>query len=60
LPGFLTKSIVQIEAGSVGVKSLFGKVQNDILPSGLHLINPFVEVKRLDIKNPKLYHEWGS
>lgn len=50
IAGILTKSIVQIEAGSVGVKSLFGKVQNDVLPSGLHLINPFVEVKRLDIK----------
>jgi regulator of protease activity HflC (stomatin/prohibitin superfamily) len=50
IAGILTKSIVQIEAGSVGVKSLFGKVQNDVLPSGLHFINPFVEVKRLDIK----------
>ena len=50
LIGILIKCIVQIEAGQVGVKSLFGKVQNDILSSGLHFINPFVEVRRLDIK----------
>ena len=50
LAGVLIKCIVQIEAGQVGVKSLFGKVQNDVLGSGLHFINPFVEVQRLDIK----------
>ena len=50
LIGVLTKCIVQINAGQIGVKSLFGKVQNDVLSSGLHFINPFVEVQRLDIK----------
>jgi regulator of protease activity HflC (stomatin/prohibitin superfamily) len=50
LAGVMVKCIVQIEAGQVGVKSLFGRVQNDVLPSGLHFINPFVEVQRLDIK----------
>lgn len=50
LIGFLTKCIVQINAGQIGVKSLFGKVQNDVLSSGLHFVNPFVEVQRLDIK----------
>jgi regulator of protease activity HflC (stomatin/prohibitin superfamily) len=48
--GLLSKCIVQINAGQIGVKSLFGKVQNDVLSSGLHFINPFVEVQRLDIK----------
>ena len=50
LIGILVKCIVQINAGQVGVKSLFGRVQNDILSSGLHFINPFVEIERLDIK----------
>jgi len=50
LAGVLSKCIVQINAGQIGVKSLFGKVQNDVLSSGLHFINPFVEVQRLDIK----------
>ncbi len=48
--GVLSKCIVQINAGQIGVKSLFGKVQNDVLSSGLHFINPFSEVQRLDIK----------
>jgi len=46
----MLSSIVQIDAGQVGVKKLFGKVQNDVLQSGLHMINPLVEVTRLDIK----------
>jgi regulator of protease activity HflC (stomatin/prohibitin superfamily) len=48
--GVLISSIVQVDAGQVGVKKLFGKVQNDVLPSGLHMINPLVEVTMLDIK----------
>jgi len=50
LIGTLTKCIIQIDAGQVGVKSLFGNVKNDVLNSGLHFINPFVDVTRLDIK----------
>lgn len=48
--GVLISSVVQVDAGQVGVKKLFGKVQNDVLHSGLHMINPLVEVTRLDIK----------
>ena len=48
--GLLMKSIVQINPGEVGVKTLFGKVQNEVIGSGLHLINPLMEVRRLDIK----------
>jgi regulator of protease activity HflC (stomatin/prohibitin superfamily) len=48
--GLLMKCIIQVNAGQIGVKSLFGKVQNDVLQSGLHFINPFAEVKMLDIK----------
>ncbi len=42
--------IKQIEAGQVGVQSLFGKVQPGILESGLNVINPFMEVNSMDIK----------
>jgi len=48
--GLLSSCFVQIDAGHVGVKSLFGKVQNDVLNSGLHFVNPLVSVKELDIK----------
>ena len=50
ITGLLLSSVVQIDAGQVGVKSLFGKVQADVLKSGLHMINPLVDVTRLDIK----------
>jgi regulator of protease activity HflC (stomatin/prohibitin superfamily) len=48
--GLLATCFTQINAGRVGVKSLFGKVQNDILPSGLHIINPLMDVTEVDVK----------
>lgn len=48
--GFLTSCIKQIDAGQIGVKSLFGKVSDDVLTSGLNLVNPMVDVKIVDIK----------
>jgi len=50
IAGVLTACIVEIEAGQVGVKKLFGKVQEDVLGSGLHFINPLLEVEKMDIK----------
>jgi regulator of protease activity HflC (stomatin/prohibitin superfamily) len=43
-------SVVQVEPGMVGVKKLFGKVNNNILESGLNLINPLAKVVMFDIK----------
>ncbi len=48
--GLATSCFKQIEAGQVGVKVLFGKVEDDILNSGLNFVNPLVDVTRLDIK----------
>jgi regulator of protease activity HflC (stomatin/prohibitin superfamily) len=48
--GVLTSCFVQVDAGFVGVKSLFGKVQNDILTSGLNFVNPLVEVRQMDTR----------
>ncbi len=42
--GILTSSYKQIEPGQVGVQTLFGKVQTDVLESGPHIINPLVNV----------------
>ena len=50
LLGILTSSVKQIDAGEVGVKVLFGSVQNDVMGSGLHFINPLLDVRRLDVK----------
>ncbi|MEP6467876.1 MAG: prohibitin family protein [Parafilimonas sp.] len=50
LMGILTACIVQIDAGEIGVQKLFGKIQNDVLYSGLHFINPLVDVEHINIQ----------
>lgn len=50
LIGVLTACFVQIGTGEVGVQVLFGSVQNNTLSSGLHIIDPLVDIQRLDIK----------
>ena len=48
--GLFSASIVQIGAGEVGVQILYGKVQSDVLNSGLHFINPLMDVQKMDVK----------
>ncbi|RDB05552.1 prohibitin family protein [Runella aurantiaca] len=48
--GVLTSCIKQVDAGSVGIQSLFGKVSNTVLSSGLNFVNPLVDVTLLDTK----------
>lgn len=50
LLGIFSSCIIQIDAGQVGVKKLFGSIQNDVLASGLHFVNPLLEISRIDIK----------
>ncbi len=48
--GLLSSIFVQINPGKVGVKSLFGKVQKGVLHSGLHMINPLLDVTIFDVQ----------
>lgn len=48
--GALTSMFKVIDAGEVGVKTVFGKVDNDVLYSGLNIINPIAEVTEFDVK----------
>lgn len=50
LIGLLSSMIVQIDAGTIGVQSLFGKVQNRTLDPGLNIVNPLVKVTHFDTK----------
>lgn len=50
LVGALTASIRQIDAGTVGVQSLFGKVSTNVLENGLNFVNPLVDVAIFDTK----------
>lgn len=48
--GVITSCFVQINAGNIGVKSLFGNIKNEILGSGLHFVNPLYNIEELDVK----------
>ncbi len=50
LVGISLASVKQVEPGEVGVQKLFGKVNSDILESGLNVVNPLVQVVTFDIK----------
>ncbi|MEY3577721.1 MAG: hypothetical protein RL394_1306 [Bacteroidota bacterium] len=50
LLGALSSSVRQVDAGFVGVKSLFGRVQKQTLESGLSLINPLMDVTNIDTR----------
>jgi regulator of protease activity HflC (stomatin/prohibitin superfamily) len=46
----LSSTFKIIEPGKVGVQTLFGKVEDQVLESGLHIINPFVEVTTYSVQ----------
>ncbi len=48
--GVLSSTFKVIEPGKVGVQALFGKVQDNYLESGLHMINPMVDVTTFSIQ----------
>jgi regulator of protease activity HflC (stomatin/prohibitin superfamily) len=50
LIGISIACVVQVEPGQVGVQKLFGKVNNNILESGLNVINPLVQVVMFDVR----------
>jgi len=50
LLGLSTSVFKMIDAGQVGVQSMFGKVSQTTLPSGLNVINPLMDVTLFDIK----------
>ncbi len=48
--GAISSMVVQIDAGKVGVQSLFGKVRDQVLQPGLNIVNPLVAVTQMDVK----------
>jgi regulator of protease activity HflC (stomatin/prohibitin superfamily) len=48
--GIFSSMFKQIDAGKVGVKSLYGSVESGILESGLHVINPLLDITEFDIQ----------
>ena len=50
LIGLAASTVVQVGVGQVGVQTLFGKVENRVLPPGLSVVNPLVNVTRFDTR----------
>jgi regulator of protease activity HflC (stomatin/prohibitin superfamily) len=50
LSGLFSSMIVQIDAGAIGVQSLFGEVKSKTLEPGLNFVNPLVKVTEFDTK----------
>ena len=48
--GLLLSAVKVIEPGKVGVQTLFGKVQDNVIESGLHVINPLFDITTFDIQ----------
>ena len=48
--GLFSAMVKQIDAGKVGVKSLYGNVEPEILESGLHMINPLLDITVFDVQ----------
>jgi regulator of protease activity HflC (stomatin/prohibitin superfamily) len=48
--GVVLSAFKTVPPGKAGVQTLFGKVQNQVLESGLHVINPLVDVTTFNIQ----------
>lgn len=48
--GFFTAAVKQIDAGTVGVQVMFGKVESGVLYEGLNVVNPLVTIVPMEIR----------
>jgi len=46
----VSSSITTIETGNVGVLTLYGKVTDEVLPEGIHFINPLKSVHKMSVR----------
>ncbi|OLD67699.1 MAG: hypothetical protein AUI33_10155 [Ignavibacteria bacterium 13_1_40CM_2_61_4] len=50
----LFSSIAKVESGHVGVLTLFGRVTGEVLPEGIHLVNPFKSNNEMSIRTQEI------
>ncbi|HWZ82193.1 MAG TPA: prohibitin family protein [Terriglobales bacterium] len=50
----LFSSVTRVDSGAVGVLTLFGKVSHDVLPEGIHFINPLKTNHEMSIRTQEL------
>jgi regulator of protease activity HflC (stomatin/prohibitin superfamily) len=51
---FLFSAVTRVDSGAVGVLTLFGRVTGEVLPEGLHLINPFKTNHEMSIRTQEI------
>jgi prohibitin 1 len=51
---FLFNSVIKVPTGSVTVLTLFGRVTGEVLPEGIHVINPLKSANDLSIQTQEL------
>lgn len=50
----LAKAIIVVPAGHVGVRELFGRIYDDTLDSGIHVINPLLKVHEMSVRTQQI------
>jgi regulator of protease activity HflC (stomatin/prohibitin superfamily) len=50
----LFASVAKVDAGHVGVLTLFGRVTGEILPEGLHMVNPFKINNEMSVRTQEI------
>lgn len=50
----LLKATVTIPAGHVGIKDFFGKVYDQTLSSGFHIVNPLLRIHKMDVRTQEM------
>jgi len=51
---FLFASVTRVQSGHVGVLTLFGRVTGEVLPEGIHMINPFKSSNEMSIRTQEI------
>jgi prohibitin 1 len=50
----LFASVAKVQSGHVGVLTLFGRVTGEVLPEGIHLVNPFKSNNEMSIRTQEI------
>jgi prohibitin 1 len=51
---FLFASVTKVQSGHVGVLTLFGRVTGEVLPEGIHMINPLKSSNEMSIRTQEI------
>ncbi len=51
---FVFSAVARVDSGNVGVLTLFGRVTGEVLPEGVHLVNPFKANHELSIRTQEI------